>query len=140
MILDEKKIFNIIKSIKSIIKLKDPTNVILEKTKRPSGLNISKVSIPIGIIGVIYESRPNVTSDVASLCFKSGNAVILKGGKEAFYSNKILSKLFVLDIKRCSISKALATFFKIKVPSPVSTGLPTLLPSKNASAQLCMDT
>ena len=62
--LDEKKIKNIVNTIKSIIKLKDPTNVILEKIKRPSGLNISKVSIPIGIIGVIYESRPNVTSDV----------------------------------------------------------------------------
>ena len=94
LILDEKKISNIINSIKSIIKLKDPTNIILEKWKRPNGLNISKISIPIGIIGVIYESRPNVTSDVASLCFKSGNAVILKGGKEALNSNKILSKLF----------------------------------------------
>ena len=94
LILDEKKISNIINSIKSIIKLKDPTNIILEKWKRPNGLNISKISIPIGVIGVIYESRPNVTSDVASLCFKSGNAVILKGGKEALNSNKILSKLF----------------------------------------------
>ena len=80
LILDEKKIFNIVNSIKKIIKLKDPTNIILEKWKRPSGLNISKVTIPIGVIGIIYESRPNVTSDVASLCFKSGNPVILKGG------------------------------------------------------------
>ena len=56
-------------------------------------LNIEKVSIPIGVIGVIYESRPNVTSDVASLCFKSGNPVILKGGSEAFYSNKIFIKI-----------------------------------------------
>ena len=70
LILDEKKIFNIINSIKSIIKLKDPTNIILERWKRPNGLNISKKTIPIGIIGVIYESRPNVTSDVASLCLK----------------------------------------------------------------------
>jgi len=59
--LNEKKILEIIKSIEKIIKLKDPTNVILEKWKRPNGLNISKVSIPIGVIGVIYESRPNVT-------------------------------------------------------------------------------
>ena len=78
LILDDKKISNIINSIKNIIKLKDPTNIVLEKWKRPNGLNISKISIPIGIIGVIYESRPNVTSDVASLCFKSGNTVILK--------------------------------------------------------------
>jgi glutamate-5-semialdehyde dehydrogenase len=64
-----KKNFNIKNSIKKIIKLKDPTNIILEKWKRPNGLNISKVSIPIGVIGVIYESRPNVTSDVASIMF-----------------------------------------------------------------------
>ena len=94
LILNDKKITNIINSIREIIKLKDPTNIILEKWKRSNGLNISKISIPIGVIGVIYESRPNVTSDVASLCFKSGNTVILKGGSEAFYSNQILSKLF----------------------------------------------
>ena len=62
--------------------------------ERPNGLSISRVTIPIGVIGVIYESRPNVTSDVASLCFKSGNAVILKGDKEALNSNKILVSLF----------------------------------------------
>ena len=66
-------------SIKKIAKLKDPVNVTLEKWRRPNGLNIKRVSVPIGVIGVIYESRPNVTSDVASLCFKSGNPVILKG-------------------------------------------------------------
>ena len=91
LILDEKKIFSITQSIKEIIKLKDPTNIILEKWRRPNGLNISKISIPIGVISVIYESRPNVTSDIASLCFKSGNSVILKGGSEAYYSNMILS-------------------------------------------------
>ena len=100
LILNEKKISDMINSIKSIIKLKDPTNTIIEKWKRPNGLNISKVSIPIGVIGVIYESRPNVTSDVASLCFKSGNAVILKGGKEAFNTNVILSKLFRISLKK----------------------------------------
>ena len=94
LILNDKKISDIIDSIKKIIKLKDPTNIVLQKWKRPNGLSISKVSISIGVIGIIYESRPNVTSDVASLCFKSGNTVILKGGSEAFYSNLILSKLF----------------------------------------------
>ena len=84
LVLDDKKISIIINSIKKIIKLKDPTNITLEKWKRPNGLHISKISIPIGVIGVIYESRPNVTSDVASLCFKSGNTVILKGGSEAY--------------------------------------------------------
>ena len=64
LLLDDKKITNITKSIKKIIKLKDPTNITLEKWRRPNGLNISKISIPIGVIGIIYESRPNVTSDV----------------------------------------------------------------------------
>jgi len=86
----------------------------LEKIKRPNGLNISKVSIPIGIIGVIYESRPNVTSDVASLCFKSGNAVILKGGKEAFYSNKILSELFRKSLKKNKVDENFVQFIKNK--------------------------
>ena len=98
--LNEKKILDITNSIKKIIKLKDPTNVILEKWKRPNGLNISKVSIPIGVIGIIYESRPNVTSDVASLCFKSGNPVNLKESSESFYSNFILSKLFRKSLKK----------------------------------------
>ena len=114
LILDEKKILNIISSIRSIIKLKDPTNIILEKWKRPNGLNISKISIPIGVISVIYESRPNVTSDVASLCFKSGNAVILKGGKEAYNSNKILSKLFRSSLKKNNIDENFVQFIDNK--------------------------
>ena len=81
-------------AIKNIINLKDPIDNILEKWKRPNGLIIKRVSIPIGVIGVIYESRPNVTSDVSSLCFKSGNAVILRGGSEALNTNKILATLF----------------------------------------------
>ncbi len=114
LILDEKKISNIISSIKSIIKIKDPTNIIMEKWKRPNGLNISKITIPIGVIGVIYESRPNVTSDVASLCFKSGNAVILKGGKEAFNTNKILSKLFRISLKKNNIDENFVQFINNK--------------------------
>ena len=114
LILDDKKILNIINSIKKIIKLKDPTNVKLEKWKRPNGLNISKISIPIGVIGVIYESRPNVTSDVASLCFKSGNTVILKGGTEAFYSNYILSKLFRKSLKKNGLDENFVQFINIR--------------------------
>ena len=88
--IDEKKLIDIVKSINQIIKLKDPTNNILDKWKRPHGLVIKKVTVPIGVIAVIYESRPNVTSDVASLCFKSGNSVVLRGGSEAFNTNKII--------------------------------------------------
>ncbi len=114
LILDDKKISNILISIKKIIKLKDPTNIILEKWKRSNGLNIARVSIPIGVIGVIYESRPNVTSDVASLCFKSGNTVILKGGSEAFYSNLILSKLFRKSLKKNNIDENFVQFINLK--------------------------
>tara|TARA_Y100000590_G_scaffold464253_1_gene633249 strand:- start:3275 stop:4510 length:1236 start_codon:yes stop_codon:yes gene_type:complete len=101
--LNNKKIDQIINSIKKIIKFKDPLNKILSSWKRPNGLIIKRVTIPIGVIGVIYESRPNVTTDVSALCFKTGNAVILRGGSEAYNSNKILAKLFrkALRKKKC---------------------------------------
>ena len=92
--LNDKKISEIKDSISKIIKLNDPINKGIDKWKRPNGLIIKKVSTPIGVIGIIYESRPNVTSDVASLCFKSGNVVILRGGSEAYNSNRILANLF----------------------------------------------
>jgi len=102
--LNSEKINNMIKSIQAIIKFKDPIGKTLGSWKRPNGLKIKKISIPIGIIGVIYESRPNVTSDVSALCFKSSNVVILRGGSEAFYSNRILSNLFrkALKNKNCN--------------------------------------
>ena len=112
--LDNKKILSITNSIKKIIRLKDPTNVVLEKWKRSNGLNISKVSIPIGIIGVIYESRPNVTSDVASLCFKSGNVVILRGGSEAYNTNKILVDLFQDALRKNNIDQNYLQIIKDK--------------------------
>ena len=88
--IDQKKLNNICAAIKNVRKLKDPIDVTLGKWKRPNNLLIKRVSIPLGVIGVIFESRPNVASDISSLCFKSGNAVILKGGSEALNSNKIL--------------------------------------------------
>jgi glutamate-5-semialdehyde dehydrogenase len=102
--LSSKKISQIRSSIDQIVKFKDPTGKTLSSWKRPNGLIIKKVSIPIGVIGIIYESRPNVTSDVSALCFKSGNVVILRGGSEAFHSNKILAKLFrkALKKKKCN--------------------------------------
>ncbi|MDA7686025.1 glutamate-5-semialdehyde dehydrogenase [Candidatus Pelagibacter sp.] len=99
LLINESKLKDIQNSIIKIAKLKDPVGNTLEKWKRPNGLNISKISIPIGVIGVIYESRPNVTSDVASLCFKSGNPVILKGGSEAINTNRILAKIFRKALK-----------------------------------------
>jgi len=108
--IDQKKLKNIKKSINKIAKLKDPVDNILEKWSRPNGLKINRVSIPIGVIGVVYESRPNVTSDVASLCFKSGNAVILKGGSEAINTNKILAKLFRKALKDNNINENFIQF------------------------------
>ena len=101
-------------SIKKISKLKDPVNVTLEKWSRPNGLNIKRVSIPIGVIGVIYESRPNVTSDVAGLCFKSGNPVILKGGSEAINTNRILAKLFRKALRKNKVDENFIQFVDSK--------------------------
>ena len=112
--LNNDKIISIIKSIKTIIKFKDPVDVDIETWKRPNGLKIKKVSIPIGIIGVIYESRPNVTSDVSTLCFKSGNCVILRGGSEAYFSNKILANLFRKSLEKNKINKNFVQFIENK--------------------------
>jgi glutamate-5-semialdehyde dehydrogenase len=112
--LNENKLDGIINSILKIVKLRDPIDSTLEKWKRPNGLNIKRVSIPIGVIGVIYESRPNVTSDVASLCFKSGNVVILKGGSEAINSNKALAKLFRKALKKNKVNENFIQFIDSK--------------------------
>ena len=112
--LNENKLDGIINSILKIAKLRDPIDSTLEKWKRPNGLNIKRVSIPIGVIAVIYESRPNVTSDVASLCFKSGNVVILKGGSEAINSNKALAKLFRKALKKNKVDENFIQFIDSK--------------------------
>ena len=114
LLINETKLKDIQNSIIKIAKLKDPVGNTLEKWKRPNGLNISKISIPIGVIGVIYESRPNVTSDVASLCFKSGNPVILKGGSEAINTNKILAKIFRKALKVNKVDENFIQFIETK--------------------------
>ena len=103
LIIDNKKLNSICTAIINVRKLKDPINVTLKKWKRPNNLLIKRVSIPIGIIGIIFESRPNVVSDISSLCFKSGNVVILRGGSEALNSNKILVSLFRKALKENKI-------------------------------------
>ncbi len=112
--LNNKKIESIIKSIKIISSFKDPVDAEINKWNRPNGLKIKKVTIPIGIIGVIYESRPNVTSDVSTLCFKSGNCVILRGGSEAYFSNKILANLFRKALQKNKINKNFVQFIENK--------------------------
>ncbi len=112
--LNNKKLQEMQNSINKIIKLNDPINKILDKWKRPNGLIIKRVSAPIGVIGIIYESRPNVTSDVSSLCFKSGNAIILRGGSEAYNSNMILVKLFRQSLKINKINENYVQIVKNK--------------------------
>ena len=112
--LDKVKIEGMQKSIHKIKKLDDPTNKIIEKWKRPNGLLIKQISTPIGVIGIIYESRPNVTSDISSLCFKSGNVVILRGGSEAINSNLIITELFRQSLKLNRINQNFVQIVKNK--------------------------
>lgn len=89
--LNEARIKSMANGLRYVAGLEDPVGKILSTTVRPNGLKIEKISVPIGVIGIVYESRPNVTVDAAGLCLKAGNAVILRGGSEAFHSNKVLA-------------------------------------------------
>ena len=114
LILNDQRIDGIRNSINEIIKFKNPIGKVLEEWKRPNKLNIKKISTPIGVIGIIYESRPNVTADVAALCLKSGNCAILRGGSEAYNSNKILAKLFRSSLSKNNIDKNCVQFIESK--------------------------
>jgi len=93
LLLDSSRIEGIVQSLREIATLKEPVGRVIEGWVNEENIRIEKVSVPIGVVGVIYESRPNVTSDVAGLCFKSGNVAILKGGKEAEHSNQAIAKI-----------------------------------------------
>ena len=112
LLLNEKRIKDMANSLRDIAKLKDPVGKVIDGWKIDNGLEIQKVKIPIGVIGIIYESRPNVTSDAAGLCLMSGNACILKGGKEAFHSNAV-----IIEILRWVLEKN-------KLPADMITLLP----------------
>ena len=114
LILNDKRIEGIRQSINQIAKFKDPIGQVLEQWQRPNKLKIKKISTPIGVIGVIYESRPNVTADVAALCLKSGNCSILRGGSEAFNSNKLLANIFRDNLKKNNINKNCVQFIENK--------------------------
>ena len=107
LMLDEKRIESMAVAIEEIAALKDPIGKVIEGWVTESGLKIEKVSIPIGMIGIIYESRPNVTSDTAALCFKSSNGCVLKGGKEAEASNKIIADVLQQVLIRNNLPKEL---------------------------------
>ena len=112
--LDETRIDGIRNSISEIIKFKNPLNKTLDSWIRPNGLKIKKITTPIGVIGIIYESRPNVTADVAALSLKSGNCAILRGGSEASNSIKILADLFRDSLGKNKIDRNCVQFIEDK--------------------------
>ena len=109
LLLNENRIISMCEDITNIAKLKDPLGIILDTKIRPNGLKISKVTVPLGLIAVIFESRPNVASDVAALCIKSGNGVILKGGKEARFTTESIIKIIKNSLKESGIDPKAVT-------------------------------
>ena len=99
--LTPKRVDEMIASVESVAQLPDPVGEVLKMWRRPNGLLIGKMRVPLGVVGIIYESRPNVTSDCAALCLKSGNAVVLRGGREAFSSNWAIAQL-LQDAAACA--------------------------------------
>jgi len=108
--LDKLRIKAMADAVKDVAKLKDPVGEVLKKWKRPNGLELTQVRVPLGVILIIFESRPNVTSECASLCLKSGNTVILRGGKEAFHSNQAISRIYQSVLKRFKVDPAAVSF------------------------------
>ncbi|VAX20970.1 Gamma-glutamyl phosphate reductase, partial [hydrothermal vent metagenome] len=91
--LDDKRVSNMAGGIREVVELDDPVGEILNVTRRPNGMRVGQMRVPLGVIGIIYESRPNVTADTAALCLKSGNAVVLRGGSEAIHSNRAIADI-----------------------------------------------
>jgi len=133
--LDRKRIAAMAQGVRDVAALPDPVGRVLDERVRPNGLRLRKVATPMGVVVIIYESRPNVTADAASLCFKSGNATILRGGKEALHSNQIIAQTMV-----AAAQKALPQFppHAIQVvPTPDREAIPALL-SLTQFVDLCM--
>lgn len=105
LLLTEDRIVGMAKGITDIVKLPDPIGATLSEIKRPNGMTVKKITVPLGVIAVIYEARPNVTSDAAALCLKSGNAVILRGGKEAINSSKAIVKALRLGLEKTGLDE-----------------------------------
>ncbi len=104
--LDEKRIFAIAQGIREVAALPDPVGGVLEQTTLPNGLLVTKKRVPLGVIGIIYESRPNVTADAGALCFKSGNACVLRGGKEAFQSSLAIIRIMKNALQSEGLNRA----------------------------------
>ncbi len=110
LLLNEKRIGAMVYGIKDIIKLKDPVGTLHDKSCRPNGLKVARMRVPLGAVGIIYESRPNVTIDAAALCLKSGNAVLLRGGSEALNSNRELVRILKQALKAEALPLACVEF------------------------------
>ncbi len=124
--LDEKRIAAMAKAIRDVAALPDPVGRVLDERVRPNGLRLQKVSVPIGVIVIIYEARPNVTADAASLCFKSGNATILRGGSEALNSNTLIAQTMV-DAGRAALGEQFPMHAIQVVPTTDRDAIPALL-------------
>ncbi len=133
--LDDKRIAGMAKGLREVAALADPVGKVLDERTRPNGLKLQKISTPIGVVVIIYESRPNVTADAASLCFKSGNATILRGGKEAIHSNLLIAEVMV-SAGRKALGKFPEHAIQV-VPTPDREAIPVLL-SLTQYVDLCM--
>jgi glutamate-5-semialdehyde dehydrogenase len=133
--LDDKRIADMAKGLREVAALNDPVGRILDERTRPNGLKLQKISTPIGVVVIIYESRPNVTADAASLCFKSGNATILRGGKEALNSNQIIARTMI-DAGKKTLSHFPEHAIQV-VPTTEREAIPALL-SLTQYVDLCM--
>ncbi len=107
--LTESRVKEIAQGIRDVAKLPSPLNIILEETERPNGLKLKKISVPFGVIGIIYEARPNVSLDVFSLCFKSGNVCLLKGGSDAAFSNRVIVDVIQNVLEKFGVNKNFVT-------------------------------
>ena len=110
LILNEQRIKHMMDGVKDVVKLPDPIGSVIEKIKRPNGLLIEKMRVPLGAVGIIYEARPNVTIDASVLCLKSGNAVLLRGGSEALYTNKKLVEIIKMALQDVNLPTGCVEF------------------------------
>ena len=108
LLLDPARVEGMAKGLDDIVALPDPVGALVEQWQRPNGLSISRVRVPIGVIGVIYEARPNVTADAGALCIKSGNVVVLRGGSDSFHSSRAIVELIRKALKGAGLPEDLS--------------------------------
>ncbi len=133
--LDDQRILDMASGLREVAALPDPLGKLLDERFRPNGLRLRKISTPIGVVVIIYESRPNVTADAASLCFKSGNATILRGGKEALHSNQIIARTLI-EAGKAALQHFPENAIQV-VPTTDRQAVPALL-SLTKYVDLCM--